>query len=106
MMSRLMLLVLWVLCMVAAMVCLVWMLLAIIAGSKRAYRLAFGFDQTANVAIGGHHDEKISSRAHRCGWKRAEALIDALFFFDPEHCRTSFENEVAEAQRYLRKVAR
>ncbi len=106
MLPRMILLVLWLLCAVAALVCLVWMLLAILAGSKRAWRLACGFDQTANVAIGGHHDEKISSRAHRCGWRRIEALIDALFFFDPAHCRTSFENDVAEARRYLDKVAR
>lgn len=105
MINRVILLVLWLLCMMASLVCLLWMLLAIISGSRRAYHLAYGFDQTANAAIGGSHDEKISSRAYRCGWRRTEALINALFFFDHDHCRTSHENEVAEAMRYLEKVS-
>lgn len=103
-MNRVVMLALWVLCLCAAVIALSWMLLALIFGSKRAEVIAFGFDQTANAALGGSHDEKISSRAFRCGWWRVVAFIDGLFFFDPDHCRSSHINEMREAELYLAKM--
>lgn len=107
---RVLMLVLWLLCILASLVALLWMLLAAIAGHKRAEHLAFGFDQTANVAFGGHWDEKISSRAWRerknsKKWHYLRIAIDALFFFDPKHCETSYEKDIAEAARTLDKGA-
>lgn len=47
------------------------MLLAALAGSNRAWKLAIGHDQLANAAFGGSEDETISSRAGegRQGWE-------------------------------------
>lgn len=54
-------------------------------------------DQLVNALFGGWPDETISSRAWR--WQLAglrswpRRLIDALFFWEREHCRMSFESE-------------
>lgn len=54
-------------------------------------------DQLLNACFRGWPDETLSSRAWRWeqngkrSWPRK--LIDALLFFDPEHCRESFESE-------------
>ena len=54
-------------------------------------------DQLANALLDGRPDETLSSRAWRWeqngirSWPRR--IIDVLFFFDPEHCRESFESE-------------
>lgn len=47
----------------------------------------------------GLPDETLSARAWRLrdqsnAWKR----IDALLFFDPDHCRTSYESELERKQ--------
>lgn len=54
-------------------------------------------DQLANALLDGWPDETLSSRAWR--WEQngirswPPRIIDVLFFFDPEHCRESFESE-------------
>lgn len=54
-------------------------------------------DQMINALCGGWPDETLSSRAWRWdaagvrSWPRR--LIDALFFFDPDHCLGSFASE-------------
>lgn len=54
-------------------------------------------DQLANALLNGWPDETLSSRAWRWeqngirSWPRR--TIDMLFFFDPDHCRESFESE-------------
>jgi hypothetical protein len=56
-------------------------------------------DQLLNVLIGGYPDETISSRVGRnaaAGKKWAliaEKVINALFWFDPNHCRDAVELE-------------
>ena len=40
-----------------------WMLIAIVTGSRRAWTIAVAHDQLANAAFGGHEDETLSSRA-------------------------------------------
>ncbi len=56
-------------------------------------------DQLANTVAGGYPDETLSARCWRLRlrkpWCYLRAVIDGLFFFDPDHCRTSFESEVA-----------
>ncbi|MFZ6748502.1 hypothetical protein [Undibacterium sp. Ren11W] len=88
-MSRLILFALFLLCQVAHVLASVWMLLAIIVGSPRAWRIAVSYDQLANAATGGSEDETISSRAYRGtqegrrGWCLLCHLLDRL---DKRHC--------------------
>lgn len=63
--TRVALLALWLLCQLANVVAGAWMLLAVLAGSPRAWRLAVSYDQLANTAFGGDEDETISSRAYK-----------------------------------------
>ncbi len=62
-----------------------------------------GLDQFANTVIRGDPDETISSRAWRERW-RIVPLLDAIFWFDPDHCRASFEAEFVrrELPEFLR----
>lgn len=55
-------------------------------------------DQLAHTLIGGQADETLSAAAWRWElqgkrvWPRK--LIDRLFFWDQDHCRTSYEAEI------------
>lgn len=100
-------------CAMAALLALGWLLAAGLGGligaagdgragmHPRGWRIALAFDQLANVVAGGFEDETISSRAWRMEqggsrkWALLRRAIDALFWFDPDHCRTSFFNEHA-----------
>lgn len=87
-------LALWLLCMLAALISSVWMLIAILGNSARAWKLAVSYDQLANTAFGGHEDETISSRAGkeaRKGTRWACVLCKFLDRFDPGHCEKSIE---------------
>lgn len=47
----------------------------------------------------GKADETLSARAWRLKdrnwrWKTARKVIDAIFFWDKNHCQTSFESEL------------
>lgn len=47
--------------------------------------------QTANVVfLNGHPNETISGRCYREGRTEWVEIIDAIFFFDPEHCLGSY----------------
>ena len=74
---------------------------------RRALNILIALDQLAWVLLtlgNGQPDETISAalwrmeqQGKRAGrWLRP--VVDALFWFDPEHCRTSFESERAQAQ--------
>ena len=88
--------ILWLLCLAAAIVSLVWQLVAIVGSPRRAMRIAVGFDQTANAAFGGDEDETISAR---CWRNRAEPHYSALvqlinmLFNDRGHCESAFLEE-------------
>ena len=60
-------------------------------------QVLIAFDQVANTLLGGFADETLSSRAyrlrHRMPYKFYHWFIDLLFFFDPDHCRMSYESE-------------
>ena len=67
--------------------------------------LLIGLDQLINTLVWikgdgfGWPDETLSARAWRLreqsnAWKR----IDALMFFDPEHCRISYQSELERKQ--------
>lgn len=61
-------------------------------------------DQLANSLLAGAPDETLSSRAHRMRqkkqryWGWTANAIDTLFFWQPDHCRLSYEQEVARRQ--------
>lgn len=94
--SRLLMIGIFLLCQLASLVAAVWMLLAIISGSTRAWTLAKSYDQLANAAFGGHEDELISSRAAKAS-KRGErwacVLCKLLHLLDKNHCEKSIEHD-------------
>lgn len=51
-------------------------------------------DQLANALFKGWADETISSRAHR-ELPTAEKVINAIFFWQKEHCKGAYESEKA-----------
>ena len=73
-------------------------------------QILIAIDQLANALAGGWADETLSSRAHRVarneGPRWPERAINALFFWEPEHCRASYESERLRTQAppELRKV--
>ena len=64
---------------------------------SRAKRILIALDQFINTIAGGWPDETLSSRAWRWeasgkrSWPRK--LIDAVFFWDRDHCRESYFSE-------------
>lgn len=94
--ARLALVLLWLLCLLAAIVGLVWMAVAIIPGSQRAWAIAKGFDRLGAAFSRGDDGEYISST---CWRYRAEqpyrvlrVLIDAAFGLigHRDHCMRSY----------------
>ena len=70
-----------------------------------AKNVLIGFDQTINCVVWikgdgfGLPDETLSARAWRLrGQSNAWKRIDALLFFDKDHCRTSYESELNRTQ--------
>ena len=62
--------------------------------------LLISLDQLANALLRGSPDETLSSRAWRMEqkgqpyWKWTRRAIDLLFWFDKDHCRNSYLNEL------------
>lgn len=77
--------------------------------TARLVKIGDALSQLLNVAfLPAHHDtnpnESISGRAHRCGWRRTERLIDWLFSpFEREHCRRAYLNDVERARVLVRE---
>lgn len=62
---------------------------------------AIALDQLLNALLGGFADETLSARAWRegktsGGWNKFRVFIDALFFWQRQHC---FNAYLAEYQR-------
>jgi hypothetical protein len=82
------------------------------AGSKACwlYRLAAAISQIGNVIIfNGSPDETISGRAYRRGvlenshkWKIYYNIVNKIFFFQDDHCKTSHEEDVNFAKYILK----
>ena len=93
--------ILWLLCLLAAVVSLAWQFVAIFGSPRRALRIAIGFDQTANAAFGGDEDETISSRCWRyrdeMPYRALTPVIDWLFG-DKNHCADAYESEQEKRQ--------
>lgn len=63
----------------------------------RIKQILIAVDQLGNALAGGWADETISSRSWRCRtrqpWATLRPVIDRLFFWDADHCQSSFESE-------------
>ena len=62
-------------------------------------QVLIALDQLANTIFNGMADETISSRAYRRQhknrfWKYGRILIDALFFFQQNHCYKAYLSEL------------
>ena len=69
-------------------------------------QILIAIDQLANAITGGWADETLSSRAYRMREKRQKYwgwtanVIDAMFFFQKEHCYNSWLEEVNRQQSH------
>lgn len=94
-------LILWLLCLLAAVVSLAWQFVAIF-GSPRALDIAVGFDQMANATFGGDEDETISSRCWRYRdeqpYRALRKLVDTAFALagESDHCENAFRSELSK----------
>lgn len=65
-------------------------------------RVAIGFDQLVNTLFCGMPDETLSARAYRLSTESdkhwAMRLINAVFFWQDNHCKTSYESEILRRQ--------
>ena len=67
-------------------------------------RLLLAIDQLLNVAIcNGEPDETMSSAAYRMErdgrfWGFMRQVIDALFWFQSQHCKKAYESELLRLQ--------
>ncbi|HSV73596.1 MAG TPA: hypothetical protein VLH79_07540 [Chthonomonadales bacterium] len=69
-------------------------------------RIAAWLSQGVNcILLGGHHDVTVSARAYlnreRRGWKIAYRALNAVFFWQDDHCRNSHEADVARSMKLL-----
>lgn len=59
-------------------------------------------DRVVNLLLGGSFNETLSSRAHRMDvkdhpyWGWTARAINALFFWEPDHCREQWKREQNE----------
>ena len=68
---------------------------------KYLIKVGDALSQLLNVLLlNGHPNESISGRAFRTKslWY---SVIDLLFWFDPQHCRTAYENDLRYAEQLL-----
>lgn len=65
------------------------------------FQIAVALDQLVNALFAGFADETLSSRAYRlsvergCHWPKR--IIDLIFFWQSEHCKTAYESELERA---------
>lgn len=65
--------------------------------------VAIAFDQLINTLLGAAPDETLSARAYRLRlvstpWRVAQVVIDALFFWQDEHCKAAYFAEYERSQ--------
>ena len=72
---------------------------------KLVWKLLLDLDRAVNVLLGGDAWETLSARAWRMKVKRQPYwfwladVIDALFFWQQDHCRVQYEREQAEQNK-------
>lgn len=74
---------------------------------KWLYNVIIALDQLFNAILGGWADETLSSRAYRGAilakspskkWRVIFRVIECVFFFEKNHCKTAYESEVNRKQ--------
>ena len=67
-------------------------------GKRQAKQILIGPDRLASAIIAGSADETLSARAYRLSRDRGRhwprRLIDALFFWEPDHCEQAHLSEL------------
>ena len=74
------------------------------------FGIAALLSQAANHLLlypwGGHHDMTISAhcyiKRHKAGWREAYYLINAIFFWQGDHCYSSFLQDVLFANEVMK----
>ena len=80
---------LWLLCIVCALVALLWLPVALLArAEERSWNIVLGFDYLGNSVTGGAPGELISTRANRWRHERGWACVLCKWLdrIDPGHC--------------------
>ena len=54
-----------------------------------------------NALLGGTADMTFSARVHMDGWHRTERMIDALFFWERNHCELWYHYDVQRARALI-----
>ncbi len=73
---------------------------------QQLLRIAAWASQTVNVwLLLGHHDQTVSARCwvnrHHPGWRIGYLLINGFFFWQENHCRSSYQRDVEFAREVL-----
>lgn len=68
----------------------------------RVLQIAIALDQLVNTLLGGYADETISAKSYRCRHNSgmrwlAYRSINALFFWQDDHCHSAFDSEKLRA---------
>ena len=64
-------------------------------------RIWSAFSQFLNVLfLFGHPNESISGRSYREGWA-AKKLINVFFFWQADHCKVAYDNDLRWATEYI-----
>lgn len=66
-------------------------------------RVLVGFNQLVNTLLGGWPDETLSSRAYRQHLRGRNFLrnfINTLFFWQNDHCKLAYEEELDRLQLF------
>lgn len=77
-----------------------------------AYRLAemtvsLGSRAINAAFLGGSTHQTTSARAHieaGAGWRRGRRIINAVFFWQADHCKWAWEQEVLQARKTLERA--
>ena len=60
--------------------------------------ILIALDQLVNTLLLGWPDETLSSRCYRNKISMAVRLIDLLFFWETDHCKSSYQSEIERLQ--------
>jgi hypothetical protein len=70
------------------------------------YRVLDAASQFMNVLfLNGDPNESISARVWRLGLYRAVKIINKLFFWQKNHCKAAYENDLARNHEYIKREA-
>ena len=67
-------------------------------------RVWSAFSQLVNtIFLMGEPNESISGRCYREPWPMAMAVINTIFFWQVNHCRSAYTNDIEWAKNYLQQ---